>query len=147
MMGRLVLPIVQPDLFRPVVIDKRDNNPAARGHSSAAGVRATGMAPSEAERMEPYRPPTGCQSTERGTREHPCTEWIGELARQSEQVAGGGAVAGRVAGAGPLAARSVSERAGESVAGVHRYFIGDPAHVDDHRCRCGHHWPIEWPAP
>ena len=82
-----------------------------------------------------------CAATVLASQAVPCTEWVQEFDQQARAVAGGGAVAGRISGGGPVAARSVSERAGESFAGLHRCCrLHDHGRRfgTAHLCRCGH---------
>jgi hypothetical protein len=84
-----------------------------------------------------------CAATALASPAVPCTEWVQEFDQQARTVAGGGAVAGRISGGGPVAAQAVSDRAGESFAGRHRC-----CRLDDHGsrfatahlCQCGHQW-------
>jgi len=89
----------------------------------------------------------GCQATAEAPYDTRCTEWVREFENQARAVAGGGAVLGRVAFAGPVAARAVSERAAESFGGRHRCLQARPEHTDPHFCRCGHQWPSRPPLP
>ncbi len=93
---------------------------------------------------DPAAPPpigrAGCPTTTQATEDAPCTEWVREFEKAARTVAGGGAVAGRIATAGLVAARAVSGRAAESFAGLHRCTMFDPSHSGRHHCRCGHQW-------
>ncbi len=96
------------------------------------------------DERDPATPPpiggAGCPATQEATEDARCTEWVRELGKASRMVAGGGAVVGRVATAGPIAARAVSGRAAESFGGLHRCTMFDPNHSGRHHCRCGHQW-------
>ncbi len=98
--------------------------------------------------MQPYSP--RCNATREASEAWPCTAWIREYAEQASNVAGGGAVPGRIASGGTLAARSVSGRAAESLSGIHRC-RGPAGHVerfhDRHSCACEYEWRDDEPGP
>jgi hypothetical protein len=86
---------------------------------------------------------THCPATFPTHPQRPCTEWAHEFDKQARTVAGGGIVAGRIAKGGMVAARSVSDRAAESLQGVHRCcrVHEHPArHGTPHMCECRFEW-------
>jgi hypothetical protein len=90
-----------------------------------------------------------CPATYPAHPDRPCAEWLKEFNKQARTVAGGGVVAGRLAKGGMAAAKSVSERAAESLKGVHR--CADVAgHVErlgtQHTCGCHFEWTDEGPV-
>jgi hypothetical protein len=92
---------------------------------------------------------TYCPATHPSHPDRPCPEWIAEFDKQAKAVAGGGLVKGRIASGGMVAARSVSDRAAESLKGVHR--CTDVAgHVERngtaHTCGCRFEWTEEGPV-
>ena len=86
---------------------------------------------------------TICSATHPSSQAMPCAEWIEAFDQQARMVAGGGAVAGRIATGRLVAARSVSERAEESLRGLHRC-CRLSEHVSrfgtEHFCGCGYMW-------
>jgi hypothetical protein len=88
--------------------------------------------------MRPYSP--RCNATIEATEAWPCTVWLAEFGEQAQAVAGGGVTPGRLR---DLAARAVSERAAESLRGVHRC-QGPAGHIerfhDRHGCACSYEW-------
>jgi hypothetical protein len=97
---------------------------------------------------------TLCPATFPTHPDRPCTEWVQEFDKQARTVAGGGAVAGRLSSGGMASARSISERAAESLRGVHRCccLTGHVAeHGTPHMCGCRFEWfdvgPVAPPPP
>lgn len=91
---------------------------------------------------------TLCPATFPTHPDRPCTEWVQEFDKQARAVAGGGAVVGRLSDAGMVAARSVSDRAAESLSGVHRCCCLNghvTQHGTPHMCGCRFEWSE--PAP
>jgi hypothetical protein len=94
-------------------------------------------------------PHNHCPATYPSHPDRPCAEWVQEFEKQGRAVAGGGLVAGRIAKGGLVAARSVSDRAVESMRGVHR--CADVAgHVErlgtQHTCGCHFEWTDAGPV-
>jgi hypothetical protein len=91
-----------------------------------------------------------CQATYPAHPDKPCTAWASEFEKQGKGVAGGGSVKGRIASGGMVAARSVSDRAAESLKGVHRC-TSVARHVElystAHMCQCRFEWTEAGPVP
>src|SRR5439155_18194617 len=100
-----------------------------------------------AQQPQPLQPLSmHCLTTYPAHPDRPCTEWQKEFDQQARTVAGGGVVAGRLAKGGMVAAKSVSDRAAESLRGVHR--CGCVAghverHGTAHTCGCHFEWSDE----
>ena len=92
---------------------------------------------------------THCPATYPAHPNKPCMDWVNEFNKQAKTKAGGGLVKGRVASGGMVAAKSVSDRAAESMRGVHRCaaVAGHvEQHVTAHMCWCRFEWTDSGPV-